>query len=73
MVNGTDVTVTSGNSVVLASGATAGDTLDLVGFGTFNVASIAASAITSGTLNNDRLPSPTLIVKGDGSSAYGQI
>jgi hypothetical protein len=73
LVNGTDVTVTSGTSVVLASGATAGDKLDLVGFGTFNVASIAASSITSGTLNNDRLPSPTLIVKGDGSSADGQI
>ena len=73
MVNGTDVTVTSGNSVVLASGANASDTVDIVGFGTFNVASIAASSITSGTLNNDRLPSPTLIVKGDGSSADGQI
>mgnify|MGYP003109267663 CR=1 FL=1 len=73
LVNGTDVTVTSGSSVVLASGATAGDTLDLVGFGTFNVASIAASSITSGTLNNDRLPSPTLIVKGDGSSVEGAI
>ena len=73
MVNGTDVTVTSGNSVVLASGASASDTVDIVGFGTFSVASIAASAITSGTLNNDRLPSPTLIVKGDGSSADGQI
>ena len=71
LVNGTDVTVTSGNSVVLASGASASDTLDLVGFGTFNVASIAASSITSGTLNNDRLPSPTLIVKGDGSSVDG--
>ena len=73
LVNGTDVTVTSGTSVVLATGAASGDTLDLVGFGTFNVASIAASSITSGTLNNDRLPSPTLIVKGDGSSADGQI
>ena len=41
LVNGTDVTVTSGTSVVLASGATAGDILDLVGFGTFNVAAIA--------------------------------
>ena len=73
MVNGVDVTVTSGSSVVLASGANASDTVDIVGFGTFNVASIAASSITSGTLNNDRLPSPTLIVKGDGSSADGQI
>ena len=73
MVNGVDVTVTSGTSVVLASGATVNDTIDIVGFGTFNVAAIAASSITSGTLNNDRLPSPTLIVKGDGSSADGQL
>ena len=42
LVNGTDVTVTSGNSVVLASGAAAGDILDLVAFGTFNVAAINA-------------------------------
>ena len=73
MVNGVDVTVTSGSSVVLASGANASDTVDIIGFGTFNVASIAASSITSGTLNNDRLPSPTLVVKGDGSSADGKI
>ena len=73
MVNGVDVTVTSGSSVVLASGANASDTVDIVGFGTFNVAAIAASSITSGTLNNDRLPSPTLTVKGDGSSADGQL
>ena len=57
LVNGTDVTVTSGTSVVLASGAAAGDIIDIVGFGTFNVASIAASNITSGTLNNARLSS----------------
>ena len=73
LVNGTDVTVTSGTSVVLATGAASGDTLDLVGFGTFDVAAINAANISSGTLNNDRLPSPTLIVKGDGSSADGQI
>ena len=56
LINGTDVTVTSGTSVVLATGATVGDTLDLVGFGTFNVASIAGTAITSGTINDTRLP-----------------
>ena len=56
LINGTDVTVTSGNSVVLATGATVGDTLDLVGFGTFNVASIAGTAINSGTINDARLP-----------------
>ena len=56
LINGTDVTVTSGNSIVLATGATVGDTLDLVGFGTFNVASIAGTAINSGTINDARLP-----------------
>ena len=38
LVNGTDVTVTSGSAVVLASNATAGDTVDAVGYGTFELA-----------------------------------
>ncbi len=50
LVNGVDVNISSGTSVVLTSGATANDIIDIVGFGTFNVASIAASSITSGTL-----------------------
>ena len=83
LVNGTDVTVTSGNSVVLASGATAGDVLDLVAFGTFNVAAINAGNITAGSLANARLPSTIsdktiqastpLTIKGDGSSADGKL
>ena len=87
LVNGTDVTVTSGNSIVLATGATVGDTLDLVGFGTFNVASIAGTAINSGTINDARLPTTmagktlttatveanSLTARGDGSSADGKI
>jgi len=35
LVNGTDVTVTSGTTVVLAAGATAGDSLSAIGYGTF--------------------------------------
>ena len=61
LVNETDVTVTSGNSVVLASGAASGDILDLVAFGTFNVAAINATNITSGLLGTCLLytsPSP---------------
>jgi hypothetical protein len=89
LVNGTDVTVTSGTSVVLATGATQADIIDIVGFGTFNVASIAASNITSGTLNDARLPTTMagktlttanvttnyngLTVSGDGGSNDGQI
>ena len=55
LVNGSDVTVTSGTSVVLASGATAGDILDIVAYGTFNVAAINAANISSGTLNIARI------------------
>ena len=54
MVNGTDVTITSGNSIVFASALTNGDVVDCVAFGTFNIASVAASAITSGTLGAAR-------------------
>ena len=54
LVNGTDVTVTSGTSVVLASGATASDIISIVAYGTFNVASINASNITSGVLATAR-------------------
>ena len=53
-VNGTDVTVTSGSSIVFASALANGDVVDCIAFGTFSVASIAASAITSGTLPTTR-------------------
>ena len=68
-----DITITSGTSVVFASALSNGDVVDVVAYGTFNVASINASNITAGTINNDRLPAPTLIVKGDGSSADGAL
>jgi hypothetical protein len=35
---GTDVTATSGSTVVLSAGATAGDIIDIVGYGTFQLA-----------------------------------
>ena len=77
-----DYTATTGTSVVLSSGASVGDILYIVGFGTFNVASVAGSAITSGTINDARLPTTiadkvitatSLTAKGDGSSADGKI
>ena len=60
LINGTDITVTSGSSVVLAVGASVGDRLSIVAYGTFNVASVAASAITSGTIAEARLPASAL-------------
>jgi hypothetical protein len=38
LISGTDFTATSGTSIVLSSGAAVGDTVDIVGFGTFVVA-----------------------------------
>ena len=54
-----DVTVSSGTSVVFANALAAGDVVDVVAYGTFSAAAIAASSITSGTLNLDRIPSIT--------------
>ena len=71
LVNGTDVTVTSGNSVVLASGAASGDILDLVAFGTFNVAAINAANITAGTLGTARLPTIPTTKGGTGLTSIG--
>jgi len=81
-LSASDITITSGTSVVLASGAAVGDILDIVAYGTFNVASVSGSAINSGTINDARLPTTiadkvitatSLTAKGDGSSADGKI
>ena len=49
-----DFTATSGTSIVLGSAAQLNDVLVVVAFGTFNLASFAASNITSGTLPTTR-------------------
>ena len=69
----TDFTATNGTSIVLASGASVNDILQVVAYGTFSLSSFSAANLTSGTINNDRLPSPVLTVKGDGSSTDGAI
>ena len=74
MVNGVDVTVTSGTSVVLASGASANDTIDIVGFGTFNVAAVDGSAINSGTVANARLTgSGSITINGSAVALGGSV
>jgi hypothetical protein len=71
MVNGTDVTVSSGTSVVFATALTNGDIVDIVTYGTFNVANINATNITSGTLNSDRLPTVPTTKGGTGLTSLG--
>ena len=73
-VNGTDVTVTSGDTVTFASALANGDVVDIVGFGTFNVAAISASNINSGTIPVARLGSSgtrdsTTFLRGDNTFA----
>ena len=48
MVNGSDVTVTSGTSVVFASaiGTSGTDTVDIIAFGTFQLANISINDLT---------------------------
>ena len=72
-LDASDFTATNGTSIVLGSGASVNDILQVVAYGTFALASFSASNLTSGTINNDRLPSPVLEVKGDGSSADGEL
>lgn len=55
-LNGVDVTVTSGTSVVFATAVPTGDIIDIVAYGTFALASFAASALTSGTVDLARIP-----------------
>ena len=52
LVNGAsnDFVATNGTSIVLKAGASVGDILSVVSFGTFNIASFSATAITSDTL-----------------------
>lgn len=44
LLNGTDVTVSSGTSVVLAAGATVGDIVDVVGITSYSIASVVAKS-----------------------------
>jgi hypothetical protein len=70
-LNPADYTASSGSSVVLASGATAGDILYVVAFGTFSLANINANDISTGTLNTARLPTVPTTKGGTGLTTIG--
>jgi len=44
LIDGTDFTATDGSNVVLSSGAAAGDSVDIVAYGTFNLADVYTQA-----------------------------
>tara|TARA_R100000908_G_scaffold63328_1_gene44177 strand:+ start:551 stop:1531 length:981 start_codon:yes stop_codon:yes gene_type:complete len=65
--SGTTITFgSSGDTITISAGVT------WSGSGA-SLTSLNASQLTSGTIPDDRLPSPTLIVKGDGSSVDASI
>jgi hypothetical protein len=59
-MSASDITISSGTSVVFATALLDGDVVDVVAYGTFNVAAIDASNITSGTLNAARIGSASI-------------
>ena len=73
MVNGTDVTVTSGDSVVFASALSNGDVVDIVTFGTFQVATLNASNLASGTVPVARVSGSYTSITGTGALNAGSI
>ena len=50
-----DVTVTSGDTVTFAEALASGDEVDIVGYGTFSVASLNADNLSSGTVPDARV------------------
>jgi hypothetical protein len=70
-INGTDVTVTTGDTVTFASALANADIVDIVTFGTFNVATIDGSAITTGTISSNRLPTVPTTKGGTGLTTIG--
>jgi hypothetical protein len=70
-INGTDVTVTTGDTVTFASALANADIVDIVTFGTFNVATIDGSAITTGTISSNRLPTVPTTKGGTGLTSIG--
>jgi len=69
-----DITITSGTEVVFASALTNGDVVDIVAYGTFSVAAIDGSNITSGTIANARLTgSGAITINGSAVSLGGSV
>ncbi len=70
LVNGTDVTVSSGTDVVLATGAAAGDIVDVVAYGAFNIANTVAK---TGDTMSGQLNVPALSIDSNNISAVNSL
>jgi len=68
-----DVTVTSGDTVTFASALANGDEVDIVGYGTFAVASLNADNLDSGTVPSARVSGAYTGITGTGALNAGSI
>jgi hypothetical protein len=68
-----DVTVTSGDTVTFAEALASGDEVDIVGYGTFAVASLNADNLDSGTVPTARVAGSYTGVTGTGALNAGSI
>ena len=69
LIDGTDFTATNGTSIVLASGASLNDTVDIVAYGTFNIAIPDISGDATPQLGGDLATSGNDITFGDNDKA----
>jgi hypothetical protein len=69
LIDGTDFTATNGTSIVLASGAALNDTVDIVAYGTFNIAIPDISGDLTPELGGDLATSGNDITFGDNDKA----
>ena len=68
-----DVTVTSGDTVTFASALANGDEVDIVGYGTFSVATLNADNLNSGTVPSARVTGAYTGITGTGALNAGTI
>jgi len=68
-----DITASSGTSIVFASALSNGDEVDIVAYGTFNVATVSASNLSSGTVPVARVVGSYTGVTGTGALDVGTI
>jgi hypothetical protein len=68
-----DVTVTSGDTVTFAEALANGDEVDIVGYGTFSVASLNADNLDSGTVPSARVSGAYTGITGTGTLNAGSI
>jgi hypothetical protein len=73
LIVGTDFTATSGTDIVLATGATLNDTVDIVGYGVFNVANVNFSINDADDVNTAGLTNGQVLAFNSSTSDFEPV